>query len=105
LQLLVAWGELVGGVVLLLGFLTRWAALALILIQVGAICMVTGARGFAPTGETGYEYNVALVAMCLALVVLGGGTLALNRLFWRSPQPAPGTPPPAPAPEPTPALR
>ena len=101
IQLLVAWGELVGGVVLLLGFLTRWAAVGLIAIQAGAIVLVTGARGFGTTAETGYEYNVALVAMCLALVFLGGGTLALNRLFWRSPaQPAP-----APAPEPTPAWR
>jgi uncharacterized membrane protein YphA (DoxX/SURF4 family) len=99
IQLLVAWGEVVGGVVLLLGFLTRWAALGLIAIQVGAIVLVTGARGFAPTGETGYEYNVALVAMCLALVFLGSGTLALNRLFWRSPSR------PAHAPEPAPALR
>ena len=102
-QLLVAWGEFVGGVVLLLGFLTRWAAVGLIAIQAGAIVLVTGARGFGTTAETGYEYNVALVAMLLALVLLGSGTLALNRLFWRSPaQPAP---PPAPAPEPTPALR
>jgi uncharacterized membrane protein YphA (DoxX/SURF4 family) len=100
-QMLVAWGELVGGVVLLLGLMTRWAALCLIVIQVGAIALVTGARGFAPTGEAGYEYNVALVAMLLGLVFLGSGTLALNRLFWRS---RPATPP-APAPESTPALR
>jgi hypothetical protein len=66
---------------------------------------VTGPRGFAPAGDTGYEYNVALVAMCLALVFMGSGTLALNRLFWRYRQPAPVAPPPAPAPEPTPALR
>jgi uncharacterized membrane protein YphA (DoxX/SURF4 family) len=101
-QLLVAWGELVGGAVMLLGLLTRWAALGLIAIQIGAIALVTGARGFAPVGETGYEYNVALVAMCLALVFMGSGTLALNRLFWRTRPAAPAAPPPAP--EPTPAL-
>jgi uncharacterized membrane protein YphA (DoxX/SURF4 family) len=32
----------------------------------------------------GYEYNLALIAMCLALVVMGGGTWALDRFFRRT---------------------
>ena len=103
-QLLVAWGELVGGIVLLLGLLTRFAAIGLIVIQVGAIWMVTGARGFAPVGETGYEYNVALLGMLVALVFMGSGAVALNRLFWRHRTPETATAPP-PAPAPAPALR
>jgi putative oxidoreductase len=82
-QLLVAWGELVGGVALLLGLLTRFAALGLIVIQVGAIALVTGALGFSAGGAAGWEYNLALIGMCLTLVFLGSGPWALNRLFWR----------------------
>jgi uncharacterized membrane protein YphA (DoxX/SURF4 family) len=85
-QFAVAWGELVGGIALLLGFLTRWAALGLVIIQVGAIFTVTGAKGFYFAGGGGYEYNLALVAMCVAVLLLGGGTLAVDQLFSRRPR-------------------
>jgi uncharacterized membrane protein YphA (DoxX/SURF4 family) len=87
-QRFVAWGELAGGMALLLGFLTRLAALGRIVIQVGAIWLVTGAQGFSAGATAGYEYNLAVIGMCVALVCLGGGTLALNQLFWRQRQPA-----------------
>jgi uncharacterized membrane protein YphA (DoxX/SURF4 family) len=80
-QYAVAWGELLGGVALLLGLLTRLAALGLIVIQVGAIWTVTGMHGFSVERGGGYEYNIALIAMCLALVIMGGGTLAVDRFF------------------------
>src|SRR5262249_2129901 len=78
-QLLVAWGELLGGIALLLGLLTRWAAAAMVVIQLGAIATVTGARGFSFADGGGYEYNLALLAMCLCVIVLGGGICALDR--------------------------
>lgn len=78
-QLAVAWGELVGGIALLLGIFTRFAALALIVIQLGAIATVTWAHGFTFAQGGGYEYNVALVATCLALAILGPGVLAVDR--------------------------
>jgi putative oxidoreductase len=81
IQLLVAWGELLGGIALLLGILTRWAALGLIIIQIGAIYMVTWAQGFSSLQGGGYGYNVALIAMLLALVLLGGGAYAVDRLL------------------------
>jgi uncharacterized membrane protein YphA (DoxX/SURF4 family) len=83
-QYAVAWGELLGGIALLVGVLTRLAALGLIVIQVGAIWTVTGLHGFSVTRGGGYEYNIALIAMCLALVIMGGGTWAVDRFFRRS---------------------
>jgi uncharacterized membrane protein YphA (DoxX/SURF4 family) len=83
-QYAVAWGELLGGIALLFGILTRVAALGLIVIQVGAIWTVTGLHGFSVVQGGGYEYNLALIAMCLALVVMGGGTWALDRYFRRT---------------------
>jgi uncharacterized membrane protein YphA (DoxX/SURF4 family) len=81
-QFLVAWGELLGGIAMLLGFLTRWAALGLVIIQVGAIATVTFAKGFSAGGGAGYEYNVALIGMCLALMLTGGGPLSVDRLLF-----------------------
>jgi uncharacterized membrane protein YphA (DoxX/SURF4 family) len=97
LQLLVAWGELVGGIALLLGLLTRLAAAGLIIIQIGAICTVTFQHGFASLGGAGYEYNIALIAMCLALVLLGGGALAVDRRLWRRREAPAEKPVPVPA--------
>ena len=93
-QYAVAWGELLGGVALLLGLLTRLAALGLIVIQVGAIATVTAGRGFSFAGGGGYEYNLALLAMCLALVVMGGGTWAADRFFRRRTTSPPAAPQP-----------
>jgi len=85
-QLLVAWGEVIGGVALLLGLLTRVAAFGMMLIQLGAIYSLTAARGFSIgtiADGGGPEYNVALVVMCLALVLEGGGALAVDHVLNR----------------------
>jgi uncharacterized membrane protein YphA (DoxX/SURF4 family) len=79
-QFAVAWGELLAGVALLFGILTRLAALGMVIIQAGAVYTVTGARGFAFGAGGGYEYNLALLAMCVGVVILGGGALSMDRL-------------------------
>jgi putative oxidoreductase len=94
-QALVAWGEFVGGIALALGFLTRLAALGIAVVMIGAIATVTGKLefihieirpgvegGFDYT-KPGYAYNVAIIAMCLALVLLGAGLLSLDHLIFR----------------------
>src|SRR5262245_46873619 len=45
-QVLVAWGELLGGVALAVGFLTRTASLGLMVIMAGGHAHVHGPRGF-----------------------------------------------------------
>jgi uncharacterized membrane protein YphA (DoxX/SURF4 family) len=84
-QMAVAWGELICGVTLLLGLFTRLSALAMIVIQVGAIVTVTAARGFSAAGGIGYEYNVVVIAVCVALALTGGGILSADRCLtsWR----------------------
>jgi putative oxidoreductase len=79
-QFAVAWGELLGGIALALGLLTRLAAAGLIIIQLGAIYTVTFQKGFSFASGGGWEYNFALLGMCLALIVGGGGWLAVDRL-------------------------
>ncbi len=45
-QIAVAWGEFLGGLALALGMLTRLAAFGEILIQIGALVLVTAPFGF-----------------------------------------------------------
>ena len=80
-QLAVTWGELFCGMALLLGAFTRLAAAAMLLIQIGAIALVTWAKGFSFEGG-GYEYNLALMAMCLAVALTGGGAFSVDRWVW-----------------------
>jgi uncharacterized membrane protein YphA (DoxX/SURF4 family) len=83
-QMAVDWGEVAGGGALLVGLLTRLAALGMIVIQAGAIWMVTLPKSFA-IGAGGYEFalNLALIAMCLTLVITGGGLLSIDHLWSR----------------------
>jgi putative oxidoreductase len=85
-ELLVAWGELIGGIAMVLGLLTRLAALGLATIMTGAIVNYHGANGFAlidPSnpGAIGYEYNFAVLVICAAVILLGPGKLAADRIF------------------------
>jgi uncharacterized membrane protein YphA (DoxX/SURF4 family) len=95
-QAVVAWAELFAGALLLLGLLTRLASLVVIALQVGAIVMVTGAKGLIAIGmlpatapptsmyvQVGWEYNLALITLCVGLFLLGGGMLALDHYLWR----------------------
>lgn len=87
-QLLVAYGELLGGVAIALGFLTRLAAVGIAALMVGAIYQVHGQHGFLLStdqpGMLGYEYNFALIVLCLTLMIVGGGVLSLDRLLFSS---------------------
>jgi putative oxidoreductase len=80
IQLAVAWGELIGGIALALGFLTRAAAIGIIIIMIGAIANVHGQHGFS-LAKGGYEYNFAIIAMALCLVLSGPGPFAVDRFF------------------------
>ena len=85
-QSAVAWAEVVCGAALLLGVLTRLAALVMIAVQLGAIWTVTGSQGFSKAlfdFSKGYEYNFALIAVCLALAVAGPGAVSVDRLLFR----------------------
>ena len=77
-QLVMSWGEVVCGLALILGVLTRWAAAALVVLRVGAIAIFTFQERFSFPEGGGYEYNFAILVMCVALIFLGGGALALE---------------------------
>ena len=71
---LAAFIECFGGLAVLVGFLTRPAALGLIAVMLVAIAKVHAAHGFflnwsmTPGKGHGFEFNLALLAMALAIL-------------------------------------
>jgi putative oxidoreductase len=79
-QMAVAWGQLIGGIALAIGLLTRLAALGIIVIMAGAIALVHLPNGFDIT-KGGYEYNMLIIVACVILVLGGPGIVAVDRFF------------------------
>ena len=79
--------ECFGGLAVLVGFLSRPAALGLIIVMLVAIERVHWPNGFFINWSLqqgkghGYEMNLALIAMAAAVMVGGGGALSVDRLI------------------------
>ena len=70
--------EFFGGIAILIGLLTRPAALALAVTMVVAILTVHLPHGLFMSNN-GYEFALSLLAVTVALVFTGGGKLSLDR--------------------------
>ena len=83
---LVAIGEFFGALGLVVGFLSRFSAVSIILIMLGAVGMVHAKVGFFmnwmgnQAGE-GYEYHLLAIAILLVIVIAGPGRYALARFL------------------------
>ena len=79
--------ECFGGLALVAGFLARPAAVGVIVVMLTAIAKVHAKNGFflnfymTPGRGHGYEYNLALTAMALSVLIGGAGALSIDRLF------------------------
>lgn len=84
------WAELSGGVLLVAGVASRWVALALIPILLGAAWVHIGNGWVFSAQNGGWEYPVFLIAASIVQALLGDGRFALgNRLSARKLQPFP----------------
>ena len=72
--------EFFGGLLLIAGLLVRPAALVLAITMVVAIVSVHLQNGFF-LANNGYEFGLTLLAISLALVVRGAGSLSADRLL------------------------
>lgn len=68
--------ELIGGVLMVFGVSTRIVGLAFVAVMIGAISTVKIDRGF----MGGYEFELTLLLVSLAMAFLGGGKFRA----WRS---------------------
>lgn len=91
MQRFVGWSELIFGILLVFGLLSRLAALGVVAVMIGAIALVTGRRGFLPVDmgpqgfnfkASGIEYNMLVIVVCLAVLVLGSGLFSLDHLIF-----------------------
>lgn len=79
---LVAGTEFFGGLLLVLGLLTRPAALGVVTIMAVAVFAVHLPNGFF-WGNGGYEYPLLWGLMALAILFRGGGEMSLDRAVGR----------------------
>lgn len=82
--------EFAGGLMLIAGALTRYAAVALVAVMLGAIWKVHLANGFfmnwAVTAGRGHgvEYSLVIIAALLCLVLTGPGAFSVEHSRLRS---------------------
>ena len=85
--------ELGGSIFLILGLLTRLAALGIGCVMAGAWITVHAKVGFfmnwagTQKGE-GFEYHILALGLCIALMIEGGGALSLDRALSGEPRTA-----------------
>ena len=72
--------EFAGGALIALGFVTPFAAAALIGVMVAAILAVHAKNGIWNTNQ-GYEFNLVLAAAVFALAGIGAGAWSLDSAF------------------------
>jgi putative oxidoreductase len=79
---LVAFVEFLGGIALLIGLFTRFAAILLAIDMVGAIVFVHGRNGFFL--PMGFEYPLLLLTANVAILISGPGSYAIDDRLWSS---------------------
>jgi len=76
-----AFTEFFGGILLVLGVVTRCVSLLVLIDMAVAIWKVHWKNGM--FGHGGYEFPLSLAVIAFALISFGGGPIALDRLFNR----------------------
>jgi putative oxidoreductase len=78
LAYLSAGAEFLGGILVMAGLFTRFAALAILINMTVAIGKVHWKNGL--LGQGGYQFPLSLAAIAFALVFFGGGPIALDSI-------------------------
>lgn len=70
--------EFFGGILVIAGFLTRFAPLAIMIDMIVAIWKVHWKNGL--MGDHGYQFPLSLAAIAFALIFFGSGSIAFDSL-------------------------
>jgi putative oxidoreductase len=87
LGVVVILAEFLGGLGLMVGFLSRLAAVGILAAMLGAIIMVHYAYGLFMNwaGEqkgNGFEYHLLAIALALVVIIKGGGALSVDHALY-----------------------
>lgn len=85
LQFPIALAELIPGILLFIGVLTRISGAILSIIMLGAIFMIKGATSL--TGDMGYEFDLILLAGSLVIMIAGPGRVSISYIVKKIPRP------------------
>jgi putative oxidoreductase len=84
MQVPIALAEVVSGILLLIGVLSRISASLLSIIMLGAIFHVKGAQSL--MGQGGYALDLLILACCLLVIAAGPGRASISYLVKRIPR-------------------
>tara|TARA_B100001750_G_scaffold153840_1_gene123362 strand:+ start:608 stop:1027 length:420 start_codon:yes stop_codon:yes gene_type:complete len=84
MQIPIALAELIPGILLLIGVLTRISASLLSIVMLGAIFYVKQAGSL--TGDRGVELDLILLAACLVVIVAGPGRVSASYVIKKIPR-------------------
>lgn len=71
--------EVIGGLAILFGILTRIASALFIIEMIGAIVTAKLSKGFVG----GYEFELLLISICLTLLILGPGKISIENYLLK----------------------
>jgi putative oxidoreductase len=77
--ILVASSETIGGAMLIVGFMTRFAAATQVIAMLVAMFMVHWSNGFTANG--GYQWALLMAAAAFALMMDGAGRFSVDRMM------------------------
>jgi len=84
MQIPIALAELVPGILLIIGVLSRLSVSLLSIISLGAIFHVKGAQSL--TGDMGVEFDLILLASFLVIMIAGPGRISLAHIIKKLPR-------------------
>ena len=84
MQIPIALAELVPGILLIIGVLSRLSASLLSIIMLGAIFHVKGAQSL--TGDGGVELDLILLASSIVIMIAGPGRISLAHIIKKLPR-------------------
>jgi len=84
MQIPIALAEMVPGILLIVGVLSRFSGALISVIMIGAIFHVKGAQSL--TGDSGVEFDLILLAVALVIMIAGPGRISLAHVIKKLPR-------------------
>ena len=84
MQIPIALAEVVPGVLMIIGVLSRFSGALLAIVMIGATFHVKGAQSM--TGDGGVEFDIILLAASLVIMIAGPGRISLVQAIKKIPR-------------------